>query len=68
MYPKYFANKISEADGENSETSVWLDFAHNCGYIKGEKLKNLINKNIQVGKLINHMIFNPEKYGVITAN
>jgi four helix bundle protein len=26
-YQGYFVNKISDADGENSETIVWLEFA-----------------------------------------
>ena len=64
MYPKYFANKISDADGENFETNVWLEFARDCGYITKIELKELTDKNIEVGKLINHMIYHPENYGV----
>ena len=30
-YPKSFINKMSDADGEASETQVWIDFAHACG-------------------------------------
>ena len=33
MYEGYFVNKASDADGENSETRVWLDFAKGCSYI-----------------------------------
>ncbi len=27
IYPKHFISKLTDADGENSETSTWLDFA-----------------------------------------
>ena len=29
-YPKHFTSKISDADGEASETTVWLDFVFDC--------------------------------------
>ncbi|MCW3083211.1 MAG: four helix bundle protein [Bacteroidetes bacterium] len=47
---------------ENSETSVWVDFAFECGYIN-EITKNTLNdKAAEVGRLLNHMMENPEKY------
>ena len=38
-YEAHFISKTSDADMENSETSVWVDFAFECGYI--DKLLNL---------------------------
>ena len=32
-YPKHFISKLTDADGENSETNTWLDFALACYYI-----------------------------------
>jgi len=32
-YPNHFISKMSDADMENSETQVSLDFAFSCGYI-----------------------------------
>ena len=32
-YPRHFTSRITDADGEASETMVWLDFAKDCGYI-----------------------------------
>lgn len=29
-YPKHFISKLTDSDGENSETSTWLDFALKC--------------------------------------
>ncbi len=37
QYPKHFTAKISDADMENSESIVWLDFALACKYIEKEE-------------------------------
>jgi len=63
-YSKHFISKLTDADGENSETSTWLDFALACKYISIEQHKSLSNQSIEIGKLINYMINNPEKFGV----
>jgi four helix bundle protein len=63
-YPKHFISKLTDADGENSETSTWLDFAFDCKYISNEQHISLSNQGIEVGKLINYMINNPDKFGV----
>ncbi len=31
--PRMFASKMADADGEATETQVWLDFAQACGYL-----------------------------------
>jgi four helix bundle protein len=61
-YSAYFVSKSSDADMENSETQTWLDFSLACSYITEEQFKNLLEKSEEVGKLLNHMIENPEKY------
>jgi four helix bundle protein len=63
LYPKHFVNKLSDSDSENSETQVWLSFAEACKYIIKEQKELLFNQNIEVGKLINFMIINPDKIG-----
>lgn len=62
MYPAHFVSKTSDADMENSETGVWLDFSIACKYINEEKYKALSNKNKETGRLLGHMINNPDKY------
>lgn len=32
-YPKHFSSKMTDADGECTETQIWLDFAMDCKYI-----------------------------------
>ncbi len=36
-YLKMFVNKMADADGEATETQVWLDFARDCGYLSVER-------------------------------
>jgi four helix bundle protein len=61
-YPAHFVSKVTDSDMENSETSGWLDFSLACNYISQEVFDRLILKNEEVGRLLNHMINNPEKY------
>ena len=35
-YPAHFTSKLTDCDGENSETDSWLDFALDCGYLSGQ--------------------------------
>ena len=62
QYPAHFSAKASDADAENAETQVWLDFALHCQYISAETWEEYNAKSEEIGKLLNHMIFNPGKY------
>jgi four helix bundle protein len=61
-YPKSFISKLIDADGEVSETTVWLDFSKDYKYINEEVHINLIRKYDEVSKMINGMINSPEKF------
>lgn len=61
-YPAYFVSKSSDSDMENSETQVWLQFSLACEYITKTEFEELTEKSEEVGRLVNHMIENPEKY------
>jgi four helix bundle protein len=62
QYVKHFKSKLSDADSENSETQLWLDFAFACEYIADDKRKELNNKSEEVGRLIYYMMNNPSKF------
>jgi four helix bundle protein len=62
QYEAHFVSKASDADMENSETQVWLDFSIACNYISKDEYNTLLLKSEEVGRLINHMIENPGKY------
>ena len=64
IYPKHFHSKLTDSDAENSETQVWIDFALSCNYISEAIYQELIFESLEIGKLINYMILNPEKFGV----
>jgi len=61
-YPAHFVSKISDSDAENSETQVWLLFSLECEYIDKSIYQKLLEKSEEVGKLLSHMMSNPEKY------
>lgn len=63
IYPKHFITKLTDSDGENSETHIWLNFAKECKYISEEQYNPLHTECIEIGKLINYMINNPNKFG-----
>ena len=63
-YSRHYSSKLTDSDAENSETQVWLEYGWRCGYINDESYKALINATDEVGKLINYMILNPQKFGV----
>lgn len=62
--PKHFYSKLTDSDGESSETQAWLEFAFACKYISEPIYNEFISESLEIGKLINYMILNPEKFGV----
>lgn len=46
QYEKHFKSKLSDADQENSETQLWLEFALACEYISEEKFNDLMAKSL----------------------
>jgi len=36
-YTRMFVSKMADADGEATETQVWLDSARDCGYFSPER-------------------------------
>ncbi len=63
-YIKNWISKLTDSDGENSESQVWLDFAKACNYITEDVHNQLTERSEEVGRLINYMINNPGKFGV----
>jgi four helix bundle protein len=62
IYPKHFVSKLSDADGETSETQVWLEFSRDCDYISAEKCNELLIRYEEVGKMLGGMMANPERF------
>ncbi len=62
LYPLHFVSKVSDTDMENCETQTWLQFVLVCKYISQIIHDELMNQSKEIGKLLNHMIQNPDKY------
>ena len=58
-YEAHFINKLTDCDGENSETDSSLDFAKDCGYISKVEYESLVIITKEVGKMLGSMINNP---------
>jgi four helix bundle protein len=61
-YEAHFISKLTDADGENSETDTWLDFARDCGYLSHEDHQRLTEKCSSIGKMIGGMLNNPSSF------
>ena len=58
----HFLSKLSDCDGENSETDSWVDFARDCGYISGEQHEQLAAQCAEVGWMLGGLIRKPESF------
>jgi four helix bundle protein len=58
-YKAHFISKLTDCDGENSETDSSLDFAKDCGYITVEQHVELTSLGSEIGKMLGSMINNP---------
>lgn len=66
-YPAAFVSKLSDAEGEASETQTWIEFASRCGYMKQEEANDLDQRYEQIlGQLVT-MIEKPDDW-VVGAN
>jgi len=61
-YEAHFISKLTDCDGENSETDSLLDFAKDCGYISDEDHSALSKEVAEIGKMLGTMINNPKPF------
>jgi four helix bundle protein len=62
QYPKMFISRLADADGEATETQVWLDFARDCEYLSPQIHAELVKGYEEVGKMLGTMMSMPEKF------
>jgi four helix bundle protein len=65
-YPAHFLSKLSDCDGENSETDTSLDFALDCGYITARQHEDLSSRCAEIGKMLGAMIQHPDPFLITT--
>lgn len=61
-YEAHFVSKLTDCDGENSETDTSLDFALDCSYISDQEHKELTALCAEIGKMLGTMSSRPAKF------
>jgi four helix bundle protein len=61
-YEAHFISKLTDCDGENSETDSSLDFALDCAYITKKEHAELTSVCQEVGKMLGRVIQNPTPF------
>jgi len=64
QYSKMFVSKLADADGEASETQMWIDCAFDCEYITKDQKIYLLNGYEEVGRMLGSIILHPEKFNL----
>lgn len=55
-YEAHFVSKLTDCDGENSETDSSLDFARDCEYISAREHQVLTGKFAEIGRMLGQMM------------
>lgn len=61
-YEAHFVSKLTDCDGENSETESALDFANDCGYILKAEHEKLAAKCAEIGRMLGGMMKKSESF------
>jgi four helix bundle protein len=61
-YKAHFISKLTDCDGENSETDSSLDFAMDCRYITSGQHDELRSLCLDIGKMLGTMIKTPNGF------
>ena len=61
-YEAHFVSKLTDCDGENSETDSSLDFARDCDYITAREHSELTDPSQEVGRMLGKMIAEPQNF------
>jgi len=61
-YEAHFISKLTDCDGENSETDSSLDFALDCEYMTSSEHADLTIRCREVGKMLGGMIITPDPF------
>jgi len=66
-YEAHFVSKLTDCDGENSETDSSLDFARDCSYVTLEQHELLTAQSKEIGRMLGSMINNPDSFLIRTT-
>jgi len=57
-YEAHFVKKLTHANGKNSETETWLDFAKDCGYLEAKDHTRLTRECQVISAMLGSMLNN----------
>ena len=61
-YEAHFISKLTDADGENSETDTWLDYSLACSYLSAVDHERLSEENRAIGSMLGATLNNPRPF------
>ena len=61
-YEKHFISKLADSDGEQMETQHWIETALECDYIDQKTSTQLIEKCLEIGRMLNGMMAKAEMF------
>ena len=61
-YEKHFISKLTDSDGEQMETQHWIETALECNYIDQKTSKQLSEKSLEIGRMLNGMMAKAEMF------
>lgn len=61
-YEAHFVSKLTDCDGENSETDTWLDFARDCQYLPTADHERLTTECKRIGAMLGGLLKNPSTF------
>ena len=67
-YEAHFISKLTDCNGENSETDSSLDSANDCGYITSQDYETLATLNSEIGRMLGSMLKDPSKFLITPHN
>lgn len=63
-YPKSFIAKLTDSEGEASETQVWLEYAWKCQYIDEKIFNELFDKYEHIMAMLINMYTKPDQWKI----
>ena len=61
-YQAHFISKLTDCDGENSETDTSLDMARDCGYLTDAQHKEYTSTAADIGRMLGRMMAKSELF------
>ena len=66
-YEAHFISKLTDCDGENSETDSSVDFARDCQYISVDEHQLLTAKCADIGRMLGQMMKKSQSFLIVES-